>query len=84
MIQLKEGFEEFCRQLRLKWHFRNEPTSELSTTPAFNPKSAWKPPNDSPSLEPILSQVEDLFEKIVRRLYVILTFPKRNVNPFAL
>ena len=52
--------------------------------PAFNPKSAWKPPNDSPSLEPFLSQVEDLFEKIVRRLYVIVTFPKRNVNPFAL
>ena len=49
--------------MRLKWHFRNKPTPEFSTTPAFNPKSTWKPPNSSPSLEHFLSQVEkDLFE----------------------
>ena len=48
--------------MRLKWHFRNEPTPEFSTTPAFNPKSTWIPPNGSPSLELVLSQVEkDLF-----------------------
>ena len=61
--EVKQDFEEFCRKMRLKWHFRNEPTPELSTTPAFNPKSTWKSPNGSPNLELSLSQVEkDLFE----------------------
>ena len=61
--KLKQDFEEFCLKMRLKWPFRNEPTPEFSITPAFNPKSTWKPPNGSPSLELFLSQVEkDLFE----------------------
>ena len=61
--ELKQDFEEFCRKMRLKWPFRNEPTPEFSITPAFNPKSTWKPPNGSPSLELFLSHVEkDLFE----------------------
>ena len=54
--ELKQDFEEICRKMRLKWHFRNKPTPEFSTTPAFNPKSTWKPPNTSPSLEHFLSQ----------------------------
>ena len=49
--ELKQDFEEFCRTVRLKWHFRNEPTPEFNTTPAFNPKSTWKPPNGSPGFE---------------------------------
>ena len=61
--ELKQDFEEFCRKMRLKWHFRHELTPEFSTTPAFNRKSTWKPPKGSPSLELFLSQVEkDLFE----------------------
>ena len=61
--ELKQDFEEICRKMRLKWHFRNKPTPEFSKTPAFNPKCTWKPPNSSPSLEHFLSQVEkDLFE----------------------
>ena len=61
--ELKQDFEEFCRKMRLKWHFRNELTPEFSTTPDFNRKSTWKLPNGSPSLELFLSQVEkDLFE----------------------
>ena len=59
----KQDFEDFCHKMHLKWHFRNEPTPEFSTMPAFNPKSTWKPPNSSPRLELFLSQVEkDLFE----------------------
>ena len=61
--EIKQDFEEFCRKMRFKWHFRNEPTPEFCTTPDFNPNSTWKPPNVSPSLELFLSQVEkDLFE----------------------
>ena len=62
-LELKQDFEEFCRKIHLKWHFRNEPTPEFSTMPAFNPKSTWKPPNGSPSLEIFLSQVEKDFVK---------------------
>ena len=61
--ELKQDFEEFCRKMRLRWHFRNETTPEFSTTPALNPKSTWKLPNGSPSLEIFLIQIEkDLFE----------------------
>ena len=37
--ELMHDFGEFCRKMRLKWHFRNKATREFSTTPAFNPKS---------------------------------------------
>ena len=55
--------------MRIKWHFRNEPTSDFSNIPAFAPKSAWKPPKGHPNLEVFLSQVEsDLFKAIERPL----------------
>ena len=50
-LKFKQDFQEFCRKMRLKWHFRSETTPEFSTTPAFNPKSTWKPRNSSPGLE---------------------------------
>ena len=43
-LKLRNDFEEFCRKMRLKWYFPNEPTSEFSGTPSFTPKSSWKPP----------------------------------------
>ena len=65
--ELKKDFEEFCHRMRIKWHFRNEPTSDFSNIPAFAPKSAWKPPKGHPNLEVFLSQVEsDLFKAIER------------------
>ena len=55
--------------MRIKWHFRNEPTSDFSNIPAFAPKSAWKPPQDHPNLEVFLSQIEsDLFKATERPL----------------
>ena len=50
-LKLKQDFQEFCRKMRLKWHFRNETTPEFSTTPAFNPKYTRKPRSSSPGLE---------------------------------
>ena len=36
--ELRRDFENFCRQMRLKWFFRNEPTPSFSETPAFKTK----------------------------------------------
>ena len=49
--------------MRLKWHFRNEPTPYFKKTPVFAPKSTWKPPKGYPNLEVFLSQIaKELFE----------------------
>ena len=51
--------------MRIKWHFRNEPTSDFSNIPAFAPISTWKPPKGHTNLEVVLSKVEyDLFKAI--------------------
>ena len=34
--------------MRTKWHFRNEPTPEISETPVFSLKSTRKPPMGHP------------------------------------
>ena len=61
--ELRRDFEGFVRRMRLKWYFRNEPTSSFSERPSFTPKSSWKPPKSSPSLELFLSPIEkELFE----------------------
>ena len=61
--ELRRHFEDFARRMRLKWYFRNEPTSSFSERPSFKPKSSWKPPKGNPSLELFLSQIEkELFE----------------------
>ena len=35
---LRSNFNEFCRRMRLKWHFRHEP-EKFSEVSVFNPKS---------------------------------------------
>ena len=51
--------------MRIKWHFRNEPSENFSEIPSFRPKSSWKPPKGNPNLELFLSKVEqDLFKTI--------------------
>ena len=42
-IELRKDFEEFCRRMRIKWHFWNDPTSGFSIITSLAPKSAWKP-----------------------------------------
>ena len=44
--------------MRCKWSFRNEPTNNFSESPAFIPKSRWKPPKGQVSLEVFFSCVE--------------------------
>ena len=56
--ELRNDFKEFCRGMRLKWYFRNEPSSEFIETPSFTPKSSWQPPKGHPSLEVFLSEIE--------------------------
>ena len=48
---MRRDFEEFCGRMRIKWHFRNEPTPYFKETPVFAPKSTWKPPKGHPNLE---------------------------------
>ena len=60
--ELRSDFEEFCRRMRTKRHFRNEPTPE---TPIFSPKSTWKPPMGHPNVEVFLSQIEhEIFKEV--------------------
>ena len=56
--ELRKDFEEFCRDMRTKWNFRNEPSQDFSVAPVFDCKSSWKPPLGHPNLEVFLSQVE--------------------------
>ena len=57
--EFRRDFEEFCRSMRIKWHFRNEISEDFSEVPAFSPKSSWNPPQGHPNLEVYLSQVEN-------------------------
>ena len=55
--------------MRLKWYFRNEPTSNFSEVPAFRTKSTWNPPKGHPNLEVFLSEVEkELFSCTSKKL----------------
>ena len=56
--ELRKDFEEFCRRMRCKWHFRNEVSETFSEIPAFRPKLSWLPPKGHASLEIFLSQLE--------------------------
>ena len=38
--ELRCDFEEFCRRMRLKWYFRNDPTPNFSEKLSFTPKSS--------------------------------------------
>ena len=60
--ELKQDFNNFCRQMCLKWYFWDE-TQEFSETPAFSTKSTWNSLKGNPCLEVFFSQVENnLFE----------------------
>ena len=54
---LRQDFENFCRCMRIKWHFRNKPSDNFSEKPVFSSKSSWKPPLRLLNLEIFLSQV---------------------------
>ena len=63
--ELREDLEEFCRRMRAKCHFWNEPSESFSKKPAFSTKSSWKPPEGHPNLEVFLSQLENEIFKMV-------------------
>ena len=63
--ELRTDFEEFCRRMRTKWYFRNQPTPEFSESPVFSLKSIWKPPMDHPNVEVFLSQIkQEIFKEV--------------------
>ena len=60
--ELRRDFDEFCRRMRLKWHFWDEPQG-FNETPTFTPKSTWHPPKGHACLEAFLIKVEkDVFQ----------------------
>ena len=48
--ELRSDFGEFCRRMRIKWHFRSEPTLDFSENPLFHTKSSRNPPKGDPHL----------------------------------
>ena len=63
--ELCSDFEKFCRKMRLKCYFRNEPTPDCSEKLSFTPKSLWKPLTGHPNLDALLSELEKWIFKIV-------------------
>ena len=37
--ELRQDFENFCRCIKIDWHFQNEPSDNFSERPTFLPKS---------------------------------------------
>ena len=63
--ELCSDFEKFCRKMRLKCYFRNEPIPDGSEKLSFTPKSLWKPLTRHPNLDALLSELEKWIFKIV-------------------
>ena len=71
--ELRSDFREFCRRMRIKWLFRNEPTLDFGEKPSCHTRSSWNPPKGDPHLEVFLSKVED-------ELFTVIERPVRHSN----
>ena len=58
-LELRTDFEDFCRRMRINWHFRNEPSPTFSEIPSLTLKSSWKPPRGHPNLEVSKTLIEN-------------------------
>ena len=63
--ELRHKFEEFRRQMRMKWYIQNEPSDNFSEIPAFRPKSSWKSTTRHPDLKVSFSRVEQELLKVI-------------------
>ena len=63
--ELRHKFEEFRRQMRMKWYIQNEPSDNFSEIPAFRPKSSWKSTTGHPDLKVSFSRVEQELLKVI-------------------
>ena len=78
--ELMTDSENFCRQMRLNWVFRNEPTPSFSDTPAFKTKSSGNPPKGHPCMEVYLSQVEKELFELCRFTFGLFQLYKRRID----
>ena len=62
--QLTKDLEKLWRDIRLKMHYLDEPTSAFSETPAFKVPSSWTPLISDTQLEMFLSELEEEILKI--------------------
>ena len=81
--ELHGDFDEFCRRMRLKWYFCNDPTPNFGEKPSFTPKSSWKPPTGHPNLEVFLSELEKKNFKTVDSNSRLFQFLKGGVETYA-
>ena len=67
--ELRNDFGEFCRTVRVKSHFENEPCPDFSNIPYVKSKPKWNPPKGHSAIEIFLSKVEnDLFKVVDKEL----------------
>ena len=65
---LRREFDDFNRKMRCNWYFRNGPSKNVGSIPAFKLKSFWKPPASHPGVELCLSKLEgELFSFLTVR-----------------
>ena len=57
---LRREFNEFSRNMRCKWYFRNK-TQSSKEIPTFHSKSTWNSSKGSPALELFLNKTEQNF-----------------------
>ena len=81
--ELRSDFNEFCRRMRLKWHFRDE-SENFSEALVFNPKSRWQPPQGHPFLEVFLTQVENELLELPKAKLNIIIYHGRSGTPQTL
>ena len=82
--ELRTDFKDFCRRMRARWHFRNEPTPEFSETPVLLLKSTWKPSMDHPNVDVFLSQIEQEIFKEVQSPLGYSIFLRKNGRQYVL
>ena len=63
--ELRNDSNEFCRRMRIKWNFRNEPSQDFSEAYTFRVKSSWKVSKRHPNLEVFLTKIEEELFKVI-------------------
>ena len=77
MSEIRSGFNEFCRRLNLKWHFRDA-SENFSEVPVLTPKYRRKPPQDNHCLEFFLSQVENGLSELLKTVIKYPIYQRRS------
>ena len=84
--ELRRDFRDFCRRLRFKWYFRDEPTPFFSEQPSFSPKSSCSPLAGQTTLTlkySLVKLIMSCFRFLIKAL-PIPSLPRRRDKPLDL